>query len=153
MRRSIGGHATGIASRSWVPPSAGRPPPTRPARGSTATVVGVPPLHMVPLVQSVTTFEARVLAARLGVEGIVWELRGGSSIYPVGWVDVLVAEADLDHARELLLLDELAAVLDDAAVEDQPVGAAAGPDRSSWWFGATLVVLTGGFLLMRILAL
>src|SRR5215831_16158140 len=41
-------------------------------------------LHMVPLACELSPFEARVLAARLGAEGVVWELRGGSSVYPVG---------------------------------------------------------------------
>ena len=48
-------------------------------------------------------FEARVIAARLGSEGIVWELRGASGgPYPVGQVSVLVERADLEVAREVL---------------------------------------------------
>lgn len=48
-------------------------------------------------------FEARLLAARLGADGIVWELRGGSDgVYPMGSIDVLVAAADADVARALL---------------------------------------------------
>ena len=59
---------------------------------------------MVPLATTRSAFEAQVLAARLGAEGILWQLRGGTadSVYPVGSVDVLVAEDDLDEARELL---------------------------------------------------
>jgi hypothetical protein len=50
--------------------------------------------------------EARVLAARLGSEGIVWSLRGGhDGPFAIGTVEVLVEEADLDTARELLILD------------------------------------------------
>jgi len=53
-------------------------------------------------------FEARVIAARLGSEGIVTRLRGGiDTPYPMGDVEVLVAEEDLEVARELLLADEV----------------------------------------------
>jgi Putative prokaryotic signal transducing protein len=68
---------------------------------------------MVHLASLTGTFEARVLAARLGAEGIVWELRGASSLYPVGRVEVLVDEEDVERARELLLVDEIEAVFDD----------------------------------------
>lgn len=48
-------------------------------------------------------FEAKLLAARLGADGIVWELRGGvDGIYPMGPIDVLVAADDADVARVLL---------------------------------------------------
>jgi hypothetical protein len=61
-------------------------------------------------------FEAKLLAARLGADGIVWELRGGADgIYPMGPIDVLVAADDADVARVLLLPDdELAAEPDEA---------------------------------------
>jgi len=52
-------------------------------------------------------FEAKLLAARLGADGIVWELRGGAdSIYPMGPIDVLVAADDADVARVLLAPDD-----------------------------------------------
>jgi hypothetical protein len=48
-------------------------------------------------------FEAKLLAARLGADGIVWELRGGvDSIYPMGPIEVLVAPGDAALARVLL---------------------------------------------------
>jgi hypothetical protein len=51
-------------------------------------------------------FEAKLLAARLGADGILWELRGGADgIYPMGPIDVLVAADDADIARVLLLPD------------------------------------------------
>lgn len=64
------------------------------------------PVRLVPLVWVSDPFEAKVLAARLGAEGIVWQLRGNvDSLYPVGGgVEVLVDEADLPQARELLEL-------------------------------------------------
>ena len=58
---------------------------------------------MVPVAVVGDRFEARVIAARLGAEGIVWELRGNvGGPYPVGQVAVLVDEADLEVAREVL---------------------------------------------------
>lgn len=64
------------------------------------------------------SFPARVLAARLGSEGIVWELRGNvDGPYPVGAVQVLVPSSELRDARELLLADEIDAI--DAAGLDE----------------------------------
>lgn len=63
---------------------------------------------MVPVVRVSNGFHARVVAARLGSEGIVTQLRGGiDTPYPMGEVEVLVAEDDLAIARELLLADEV----------------------------------------------
>ena len=46
---------------------------------------------------------ARILAAQLGAEGIVWQLRGGNDgIYPFGPVELLVDEDDEAAAREVL---------------------------------------------------
>lgn len=71
---------------------------------------------MVPLVRVGDAFHARVLAARLGSEGIVTQLRGGiDTPYPTGHVEVLVSEDDLDDARQLLLADDLEAALEPAA--------------------------------------
>lgn len=61
------------------------------------------PVRMVLLTTVGTTFEARLLAARLGAEGVLWELRGASSLYPVGPVHVLVDAADADVARDVVL--------------------------------------------------
>ena len=63
---------------------------------------------MVRLTTAGDSFEARVLAARLGSEGIVWELRGAvDGPLTFGVVDVLVSADDLALARELLLGDEV----------------------------------------------
>ena len=65
------------------------------------------------------SFAARVLAARLGSEGIVWELRGNvDGPYPVGAVQVLVPAGELRDARELLLADEIDAI-DTAGCDDE----------------------------------
>jgi hypothetical protein len=104
-------------------------------------------LRMVPLATTRSAFEARVLAARLGSEGIVWELRGGTadSVYPVGSVDVLVDEEDLDKARELLSID-LVEDTDDEVYDG-------GSDRSQWWVALVVLALLGLFIALRIFSL
>ncbi len=69
---------------------------------------------MVPFTTTRDPFEARVMAARLGANGVLCQLRGDGldPSYPLGNVDVLVAEDDLSVARELLLGDEVEAVFD-----------------------------------------
>jgi hypothetical protein len=58
-------------------------------------------------------FHARVIAARLGADGIVTQLKGNvDGPYPVGDVSVWVNENDADFARELLLADEVEAAFD-----------------------------------------
>ena len=55
-----------------------------------------------------TAFHARVIAARLGAEGIPTDLRGNvGGPYPFGEVSVWVGEADVEEASELLLADEV----------------------------------------------
>jgi hypothetical protein len=61
---------------------------------------------MVRLTTCGDAFEARVLAARLGAEGIVWSLRGGhDGPLALGSVDVLVDADDYAAARDLLASD------------------------------------------------
>jgi hypothetical protein len=58
---------------------------------------------MVPVARVSHGFEARVLVARLGSEGIVTQVRGSlDGPYPVGAVEVLVEEDQLVAAREIL---------------------------------------------------
>lgn len=65
-------------------------------------------LRMVPLLTASSGFEAKILAARLGSAGFVYEMRGNvDGPYPVGAVTVLVPETELAEARELLLADEV----------------------------------------------
>ena len=55
-------------------------------------------------------FEAKVLAARLGSEGIVVTLQGGvDGPYPVGDVGVFVDADGFELARRLVLADEVEA--------------------------------------------
>ena len=65
------------------------------------------------------SFHGRVVAARLGAEGILVELRGVSEgPYPLqGSVEVLVSVDQLDLAREILLADAVDAAVDADAVE------------------------------------
>jgi len=58
-------------------------------------------------------FHARVIAARLGAEGMVTELRGVDDLYPVGDIHVFVSEEDLPAAQELLMVDEVESAFDD----------------------------------------
>jgi hypothetical protein len=63
-------------------------------------------------------FEARVIAARLGADGILTELRGAvGGPYPIGSVSVWVERENEPVATELLIADEL-----EAAFEDLPEG-------------------------------
>src|SRR5438552_3485328 len=63
-------------------------------------------------------FHARVIAARLGADGILTELRGAvGGPYPIGSVSVWVSVADQPIASELLLADELEAAFEDVPEE------------------------------------
>src|SRR5262249_45546861 len=63
--------------------------------------------------------EARIIAARLGSEGLLWELRGGvSGPYPMGPVHVYVEEQELEVANEIINLSA-DPQLDDADEADQ----------------------------------
>jgi hypothetical protein len=80
--------------------------------------------------------EAQILAARLGSEGVLWELRGGglAGPYPMGPVHVYVAEDDLEVATDLLTL----------GAQDDP--AASEPSRRSpaalWFLLLAIVAVT-----------
>ncbi len=76
---------------------------------------------MVHLVSVHDPFHARVIAARLGSDGILTELRGAlDGPYPVrGEVRVYVGAEDLTVARELLLADEIEAMFDDGGSGDE----------------------------------
>ncbi|MEY2569282.1 MAG: hypothetical protein QOE35_3811 [Actinomycetota bacterium] len=80
---------------------------------------------MVPLVPAQGTFHAKVIAARLGAEGIATQLRGAvDGPYPCfGEVTVFVGEDDVEEAAELLLIDEVEAALEvvERDTDDEPV--------------------------------
>jgi hypothetical protein len=69
---------------------------------------------MVRLATVNSSFHARVIAARVGAEGIVTELRGNiDGPYPMGDVHIFVPEDDLPSAQELLMADEVESAFDD----------------------------------------
>jgi hypothetical protein len=84
-------------------------------------------------------FHARVIAARLGSEGFVTQLRGGvDSPYPMGEVEVLVREDDLADVSALLLADEVESAFDDELDDDVAPRA-----RLALWIRAVLVLFLG----------
>ena len=103
---------------------------------------------MVPLTTAANPFAARILAAHLGAEGIVWELRGNvDGPYPVGPVEVLVAEDDLAVAREV--------VTEQQAVDADAVASEASDQRSprELWVLLALVLVATAVLFGRLLML
>ncbi len=104
---------------------------------------------MVPLVTLGGSFQARVLSARLGSEGIVTELRGAvDGPYPFGDVVVLVDADDVDLARQLLLADEVEDALD--PFEPSPRRLTGVPP---WVAIGTIVFVAVATSLVRVLAL
>ena len=117
-----------------------------PGRGDTVPTVAPGP--MVKVATARDEFEARILVARLGSDGIVWELRGNvGGPYPVGAVDVLVAAGEEELARALLVVDDADSDDDDEGVMPSALG-----DRRVLAAGIVLVLvmLTG---LARVLTL
>ena len=92
---------------------------------------------MVHLSTTGSAFQARVLAARLGSEGIVVSLRGAvDGPYPFGDVFVLVDAESEALARQLLLADE---------VEDAFANPVSSISRRSWamhpWVAVGMLIL------------
>ena len=110
---------------------------------------------MVPLTTAANPFAARVLAAHLGAEGIVWELRGNlDGPYPVGPVVVLVSADDLAVAREVVT-EQLEQTGPDGTAP--PAGAAgraaAGRTPRQLWLLLAGLLLVAAVLLGRLLVL
>jgi hypothetical protein len=73
---------------------------------------------MVPLTEADNEFEARVLVAKLGSAGIIAEVRGVGTIYPIlGSPEVWVEQEEWADARELITAE-----LDDAFEADPTPG-------------------------------
>jgi len=103
---------------------------------------------MVPLTTAANPFAARVLAAHLGAEGIVWQLRGNvDGPYPVGPVEVLVAEDDLALAREVVTEQQVADTVGDGADHDDHRA------PRQLWVLLTVVLVAAAVLLGRLLVL
>ncbi len=99
-------------------------------------------------------FHAQVVAARLGADGILTQLRGAvGTTYPfVGEVQVYVSEEEAEAAREILLADQveaaLAGVEGEAGEDDEEVarGPARRRSRRVWLVVTTAVLLACIFL-------
>jgi hypothetical protein len=75
------------------------------------------------------SWHAKVLAARLGCEGIVTQFQGNvSGPYPFGAVSVFVEAAQADLAAALLLADEVEAAFTDKQVINLDTGVCTGLD-------------------------
>ena len=107
---------------------------------------------MVPVLRVANAFHARVVAARLGSEGIVTSFRGSvDGPYPMGAVEVLVDRGDLEVAKEILLADEVESAFafalddgDDQAVEGdefEAPGPGARRPLGPWVLGVVVVLL------------
>lgn len=110
---------------------------------------------MVPLASLSNQFEAQVLGARLGAEGILWQLRGASSVYPFGSVEMLVDADDLTEARELLLADEVESVFaadDGDAADDEHGGLSTGRGAVSGTWSRIFALVAAATVLLAIAA-
>ena len=104
---------------------------------------------MVPLVTVGSSFQARVLAARLGSEGIVTSLHGAvDGPYPFGDVQVKVDADDLALARELLLADEV----EEAFSEGRTSAGTRVVGRHPWLAVAAIVFVAVASSLARVLS-
>jgi len=78
---------------------------------------------LTPLMVVTSAFQARVVAARLGADGIPVQLTGSvDGPYPMGTTTLWVLAADEVEARSLLLIDEAEWCLRDAEDADQDEG-------------------------------
>jgi hypothetical protein len=103
---------------------------------------------MVHLVTVPGAFQARVIAARLGSDGVLAQLRGAvDGPYPVGSVGVYVREDDLELARQLLLADDVEACFDAPAAAARGSGAPTLALVAAW----SLLVVAAWTLLARFL--
>ena len=98
-----------------------------------------------------SSFHARVIAARLGADGIVCQLRGNvGGPYPFGPVSVWVGEGDAEDARELLLADEVEAAFVPHPDDEEPSPwrrpLALGLNRRQLLAAAGLVMMVGAAL-------
>ena len=86
-------------------------------------------------------FHAQVIAARLGADGIITQLRGGvDAVYPVGEVAIFVPESEFESAQELLLADEV-----ESAFVAMP------PARPAWRHRRLIVAVALGLLCLLFL--
>lgn len=102
----------------------------------------MPPSRMVRVTSVGDPIEAHIIAARLGSEGLLWELRGGVHPYPVGPIHIYVEEHELGVATEIINLSA-----------DQPDGSAGGDSARAplaLWLVVLAVVAVAVFGILRI---
>jgi hypothetical protein len=93
---------------------------------------------MLRLMTAANAVEARIIAARLGSEGIVWELRGSvDGPLAIGPVEVLVDADGFECAKELMLAADVESSFDDRAQE-----AHVRTGRDVLWAALALLALT-----------
>ncbi|MCX7621780.1 MAG: hypothetical protein N2037_13160, partial [Acidimicrobiales bacterium] len=78
----------------------------------------------------------------------VYKRQANCSLYPLGSVEVLVAEDDLNRAQELLLIDEIEDALSGLCTDGRHTRDEV---RVDWPLGVILMALAAGFLLYRLL--
>ena len=101
--------------------------------------------RMVRLATVNTSFHARVIAARLGAEGIVTDLRGNvDGLYPVGNVHVYVDQEDLAEAQELLMVDEV-----ESAFDESDDAGDSGPRARELWLVVGAILALAAVVLIR----
>jgi hypothetical protein len=109
------------------------------------TVAGMQQSRMVRLATVSSSFHARVIAARVGAEGIVTQLRGNlDGPYPVGDVHVFVEESDLSSAQELLMADEV-----ESAFDDDEDAASGRPGATELWLVLGTILALAAVLFSR----
>ena len=92
---------------------------------------------MVRLTTAANAMEARIIAARLGCEGIVWEFRGSvDGPLALGPVDVFVDTDGFESAKEMMLAADVESAFDaDAEASHVTTG------RDVLWAALALVAL------------
>lgn len=109
-------------------------------------------LRMVHLRTVPDAWHAKVLAARLGCEGIVTQLQGPlSGPYPFGAVSVLVEAEQAELAADLLLADEVEAAFSGPDEEDEADAKRRASRRRRAVAAGAALVLAGGPLLAHFL--
>ena len=94
-----------------------------------------------------SSFHARVLAARLGADGIPAELQGAiDGMYPWGDVRVYVTERDFEVASDLLLADEVEAAFQPHEAKERE--ARARPRVPPWMAVCVLFLLWMGCMVV-----
>jgi hypothetical protein len=92
---------------------------------------------MVRLMTAANSMEARIIAARLGSEGIVWEFRGSvDGPFAIGPVEVFVDADGYEAAKDLMVAADPESSFD---VEPRPIHATTG--RDVLWAALALIAL------------